>query len=358
MKRRYLLLIDGLNSGGAERQIGYLASVLQNAGHEVRLVPFYDNVDFYAEDIRKQGVIIEPHPEGKSSIKRPFVIKRLIKDFRPDIVIAYKDGATIAACMAKLLCKFRLFVSERNTSQKLSSRERIKFWLYKQADWIIPNSYSQADFIIKYFPSLTTKISVITNMIDINRFAPKHVGKKSNEPQRIITVARIMPQKNLFNYVRAIALLNNKGYNLHFDWYGEPDKNNPIFKDNVDKLIHDLDIESLITFHKPVRNIEDIYNNSDIFLLPSSYEGFPNVLCEAMACGMPSVATAVCDSTRILTDKRFQANPENPESIANAILNVLKLSPEEKREVGNQNRTRILELCAPEIFLQKYEDLA
>lgn len=356
MKKKYLLFIDGLNSGGAERQIGYLATELHNAGHEVKLITFYENVNFFADEIRGKGVTIESHPEGILSFKRPFTIRRIIRIFQPDIVIAYKEGATIPCCLAKFICKFKLFVSERNTTQNLTLREHIKFWLYKKADKIIPNSYSQKDFIEKNFPKLVSKTVVITNMIDLNRFRFEE-SKEENFPLRVITTARIMPQKNVLNYVRAVAELKKRGYNLKFEWYGQGDINNPTYKDSIDKLIRHLRLNEVISFHQPVVNIEDIYRCYDIFLLPSNYEGFPNVLCEAMVSGLPAVVTAVCDSPIILTDKRFHADPEKPDSIADALERLINLSTCERQNIGKANRERIISLCSPENFLRSYEEL-
>lgn len=354
--KRYLLLIDALGSGGAERQIGYLATSLHKAGHVVKLVTFYDTAQFYAEDIRSKGVDLEICLEGKSPLKRPLAIRCLVKDFKPDMVIAYKDGAAMAACMAKAICKFRLTVSERNTTQELTPREKLKFLLYRFADHIVPNSFSQSDFIAKNFPSLMPKVTVITNMIDTDRFTPLSEHNEG-KPLRVITTARIMPQKNLHNYLRAISLLRQRGVNMVFDWFGAEDKNDPEYKKSVLALRSELGLDDIVNFNDPVNDIEQEYHRHDIFLLPSSYEGFPNVLCEAMACGMPSVATAVCDSPRIMTDKRFHADPDNPESIANAVQCISELTPDERREIAEDNIRRIASLCSPDSFLEKYLSL-
>ena len=355
-QKRYLLLIDALGSGGAERQMSYLATELKKAGHTVKLITFYDNIDFYSDSLIKQNIEITSRTDGQHFFKRPFVIRKEIKNFNPDMVIAYKDGVAIATCVAKIFCKFRLTVSERNTTQNISFRDYIKFNLYRLANHIVPNSFSQSNFIERNFPYLMKKVTVITNMIDTNRFVP-HKYRQEYSPLRVITTARISPQKNIHNYLEAIAILQKKGFNLSFDWYGDEFKDLKDFKTSIITHLKLLNLEKIVHFHEAKKNIEAEYSNHDIFLLPSLYEGFPNVLCEAMACGLPCVTTAVCDSPLILPDSRFHADPNSPESIAEAIQHIAELSPQERGEIGKANAKRIKELCSPKAFIDKYTAL-
>lgn len=355
-QKRFLLLIDALGSGGAERQIGYLARVLQESGNIVKLVTFYDTANFYTDDIRNKGVNIEIHTEGQRGWKRPFVICRLVKEFKPDMVIAYKDGASIASCIAKIFTRFRLTVSERNTTQNLSIKERAKFFLYQFANHIVPNSYSQGDFISEHYPRLMRKVTVITNMIDTSRFTPSS-NHAENNPLRVITTARLSPQKNLHNYLHAVSILRDRGIDMRFDWYGDSSGSLQDYHESVMDLHSRLKLNDIVTFYSSIKDIEQQYRSHDIFLLPSQYEGFPNVLCEAMACGLPCIATAVCDSRRILTDERFLADPNSPESIADALEYMYRLSPQERQLIGAHNTARINELCSPLEFCKKYSAL-
>lgn len=352
--KRILLLIDNMGQGGAERQLSYLAIELKKAGYDVRLVKFYGGEDFYCTDLDANGIETETYLAGKSSLKRPFAIAKLVRQWHPDMVVAYKTGTCLAACLTKLLTRFNLVVSERNTTQQLSRKERLKFFLYRLADHVVPNSFSQAEFIGKHFPRLMPRVTVITNMIDLDKFHPavNHIeGKVLN----IITAARIAPQKNVLNYLDAIALLRDRGVRAHFHWYGHLD-NKPYFTEVVDKQ-KELGLEDMIIFHGATQDIADLYRKMDIFCLPSLYEGFPNVLCEAMACGLPAIATAVCDSARILTDTRFHADPSNPTSIADALERMITLTTKERSSIGKRNTERISGLCSAKAFSDKYLSL-
>lgn len=354
-QKRFLLLIDALGSGGAERQIGYLAEELQRAGHIVKLCIFYDTANFYRDNLINKGIDVETHTEGTGKLRRPFVIRKLVRNFRPDLVIAYKDGAAMASCVAKLLCRFNLAVSERNTTQIITRGERIKFFLYRFADHIVPNSYSQAEFISRYFPGLNTKVSVITNMIDSSKFYPPAEHHCNDIPQIIIS-ARVGEQKNALRFLEAVSLIKKRGIRCHFNWFGNIESY-PEYCAKVNKRAIELEVTDYITFKGTSNSIEDEYRKSDIFILPSLYEGFPNVLCEAMACGLPCIATSVCDSPRILTDSRWLVDPYDPESIANAIEDMLGLTSSQRHSIGSSNHSRILELCSSESFRESYTGL-
>lgn len=352
--KRILLLIDNMGQGGAERQLSYLAIELKRAGCDVRLIKFYSGENFYGPDLIANGIEVETLSAGKSSLKRPFVIAKLVRQWHPDMVVAYKTGTALAACIANFFTCFNLVVSERNTTQRLSRKERVKFFLYRFADHIVPNSFSQAELISKHFPKLMPRVTVITNMIDMDKFHPA-VNHIEGEILNIITAARIAPQKNVLNYLDAIALLRDRGVRAHFHWYGHLD-NKPYFTEVVDKQ-KELGLEDMIIFHGATQDIADLYRKMDIFCLPSLYEGFPNVLCEAMACGLPAVATAVCDSIRILTDSRFQAEPSNPTSIADALERMITLTTKERSSIGKRNTERISGLCSAKAFSDKYLSL-
>lgn len=353
--KRILLLIDEMESGGAERQFAYLAVGLKRAGCEVRFVKFYEGENFYGADTDAAGIITECMPEGKNGLKRALLISRLVKAWKPDLTICYKNGTCMAACIARIFTKFNLVVSERNTTQKLTRNEKRKFLLYRYADHIVPNSYSQADFITRYFPNLKSKMAVITNMIDTQRFSPADEPPR-NTPPRVVTIARVMPQKNVLEYLAAIKILKDRGIKVHFDWYGKQE-GIPEYWQTVCHQIEELGLKEMVSFHKPTKDTVSVYRSADVFLLPSVYEGFPNVLCEAMACGLPSIATAVCDSPRILTDSRWQADPASAQDIANRIEQMLLLCADELSEIGKENRKRILSLCSGDIFITRYLSL-
>lgn len=356
--KRVLLLIDALSSGGAERQMTYLAILLKKYGYDVRLFTFYDVDVFYKNDLEKNNINIEIHRTGAHPLKRALIIYNTVKKWTPTAVIAYKNGTAKAACIARIFLKYNLIVSERSTTQTMTSSERIKFLLYRFADKIVCNSTSQKSFILNNYPILSNKTVVITNMLDTSQFYPdpdKLINKKLSN-NRIIVTARIGKEKNVFRFLEAIKILKNKGVNMFCDWYGRPESSE--FYAAVQKCVSELDLSDYITFHSDGNTkIADCYRKADIFCLPSLYEGYPNVLCEAMASGLVCLASEVCDNPNILSEKRFLFNPLSVESIAECIKYALSLETKERINIGVENREKAVALCDESVFANKYFQL-
>lgn len=352
---RVLCLIDTLSSGGAERQMSYLSIGLKKRGHDVTLMVFYPDHRFYDEEITKAGVRILYNDKGKNPIRRVREIISAVGKYKPDAVIAYKDGVTMSACLARYMKRFRLIVSERNTTQELTRYERLKFFLYRYADIIVPNSFSQGKFIEKHYPQFSSKTHVVTNMLDLTKFLPADTHR-DGAPVNIITVARVMAQKNVLNYIKALRILKDKGYVFECNWYGYFEPN---YTSNVNALIQELGVGDCIRFHNPEKDVTRVYQSGDLFCLPSIYEGFPNALCEAMACGLPVACSNVCDNPNIVEDKMNGVvfDPYKPAKIASRLSELLDMGQNELQEMGHGNRKRMEEMCAEDAFLDSYERL-
>ncbi len=354
---KILCLIDSLGAGGAERQLSYLAILLRQQGDEVELVAFTSKHKFYENFLRENGVTPIYNEPGTNKYRRIWEIARIVKKFKPDLVVAYKDGVCISAILAKIFGNFNLAVSERSTTPVLSKKEKLKYWLYRFAEHIVPNSFAQANIIKNQYPKLSSKVKVIGNTVDTSEFIPTK-QKKANLVPIILTAARVNRLKNIINYLRAIAIVKEKGIKCHFDWYGKTDAGDP-YPDIVKAELEKLNISDYITFHPAHQNVKLLYQTADLFCLPSIIEGFPNVICEAMSSELPIICSNICDNPYIVQDKinGYLFDPQSPDDIAEKIILALGLNSDERIEMGNNNRNRIIELCSPESFINNYLNL-
>lgn len=355
--KRILCLIENLGSGGAERQLSGLAVMLKQQGCEVE-VCYYVNNDFYRPFLQENGVNSCFLGEAFDPKRRFSVFRKHIKTYRPDAIISYSASPSMIVCLLKMLgAKYNLIVSERNTTQQLNFREKLRFFLYRWADHIVPNSHSQGDFIEKHFLGLSNKVKVITNFVDTNKFSPSNELKAEQEGTRMICVGRLMPQKNIPEFLEAISIVVKDGYKLHVDWYGQD------WEDDYSKECHAAlnknQLNDVFVFHKPSTNIQDEYRLADVFCLPSLYEGFPNVLCEAMSCGLPVLCSNVCDNSRIMKEGNngFLFNPLNSEDIAKTIEQYVNLSQEKKRDMAQKSREIAVGLFSKDCFINQYMNL-
>lgn len=351
-EKRVLCLIDSLASGGAQRQMVGLANLLKGEGYQVKVVTYFD-IPFYLPQLQGSRIDYEYVACSTGLVDRLRRLDRTIKQFQPDVVVSYLDTPNILACLLHIANKSRwkLIVSERNTTQVLSRRERIKFSLYRFADSIVPNSYSQRDFMAKHYSQYVDKCHVITNFVDTEIFSP-WIKKTDSNVSRIIGVGRILKQKNIPMLIEAIKNTIENGYNVRVDWYGEKFDT----YDECMRLINQYGLESVFQFHEPCNNIIEKYRESDLFVLPSIYEGFPNVLCEAMSCGLPVIATDVCDNGRIVQHEGngYLISSNDTSKLTERLLQFMDLPLERRKSMGDKSRSIAVDMFSKESFVKKY----
>lgn len=354
--KRILLITEGLGSGGAERQICGLAAMLTKAGCPCRLITYIEN-QFYEPYLRQNGVDYEFVPQLLDKKTRVFRAAKYIRGYKPDVVISYLPSVNQTMCLARLFFNAKLIVSERNNNTCITRKDKIQFNLYRMADAIVPNSNSQGNFIRKNFPFLADKVFPIINFVDVNRFTPVYSPAR-NDVLRIITVARFTQQKNVLTFMKAVRMVKDMGIKVHFDWYGDK-TNNSAYYAEVEKEYRLLNITDYLTLHDPNQKIEEEYRKSDVFCLPSLYEGYPNVVAEAMSCGLPVICSNVYENPYIVEEgmNGFLFNPEDPADIARAIRQMTSLSIEEREQMGKRNRQLCLERNTEEAFLNSYTEL-
>ena len=349
--KRIVLFVDGLTQGGAQRQLVGLAGLLQQKGHLVQVVTYHDT-PFYESDLKRFGIKHLCFQRPNSKVRLIVRIRHLFKEQRPDVVFSYLDTPNTIASVLKLTgLKYKLIVSERNTTQWLTLRDKMRFFLYRWVDVIVPNSFSQERFIINHFPHLSSKIQVITNFVDLDLFRPV-IKEKRSGLIKIIGAGRIERQKNIGCLIKATKCVKDKGYEIRVDWYGR--QTELIF--NYKKMLEDFGLNAAFSFHEPTTAIQEKYQEADLFCLPSFYEGYPNVLCEAMACGLPVICSNVCDNPIIMEEGEngYLFNPHDPNDLATQIVRFATSSAEVRKLMGRKSRKLAEQKFNKEEYVNNY----
>lgn len=354
--KKVLLITEGLGSGGAERQICGLAVFLTRAGYTCRLITYVKN-QFYEPYLHQNGVDYEYVPELWNKKTRVFRVAKYVQLYKADVVVSYLPSVNLTMCLAKLFNKAKLIVSERNNNTGVTKKDRIQFNFYRLADAIVPNSNCQSKFIKNNFPFLSKKVYPIINFVDVNRFTPAYLEDNS-DTLKIVTVARYTQQKNVMTYLKAVRIIKDCGLKVHFDWYGDKTHNVEYFAEVMREYIG-LNLSDYLTLHDSKVNIEYEYRKADIFCLPSLFEGYPNVVAEAMSCGLPILCSNVYENPYIVEEgvNGFLFDPKKPKAIADAIKKMVSLSYENRQEMGRRNRQLCLKRNTEEAFLKSYVEL-
>lgn len=351
---RILLLIDCLGPGGAQRQIVGLAKMLQEREYQIKVI-YYRPIFFYRSYLDKYHIPNEFIAGPESKIKRLFLIAQSIRQFSPEVVISYLDAPNMMACFLKAIgMKFRLISSERNTSQSLNRGERLKYLFLRKADVIVPNSYSQERFIKHHFPRLCQKMHTIINFVDLDTYRPTFNKERGHV---IVVAASAWQPKNTLGLIEAAKIVKEHRHIFTIKWFG-------IYEDTpyvreCQKKISEYGLRETFYLLPKTTSIAEEFQNADYFCLPSFYEGTPNALCEAMACGLPVICSRVCDNGNYVEEdvNGFLFDPHEPLEMADKIEKSLMLSDEKYYNCCKESR-KIAEMCfSEERFFREYNTL-
>lgn len=353
---KILCLIESLGSGGAERQLSGLAVMLKHHSYDVT-VCYYIKSEFYLPRLQNNGVATFYLPQAASTKKRFFVLRKFICSQNPDVVISYSPATSMIAGLLKVLGgKFKLIVSERNTTQLLNGREKSKFFFYRWADVIVPNSFAQGRFIKEHYPKYESKIKVITNFVDTDFFCADDEKSFDSPVCRMACVSRLAEQKNVLGFLDVVKRLKEENVPIRIDWYGST---NTDYGQQCRDKAQSLGLTDMICFKGETDDIRMVYRQYDVMCLPSFYEGFPNVVCEAMSCGTPILCSNVCDNSYIVTDGNngFLFDPTDTNDMVEKIEKFVGLDNNKKKEMGQHNRKKALLLFSSSVFLSKYKEI-
>ncbi len=358
-------LIDSLNSGGAQRQFCLLAVGLKKAGFDVEIITYHQFGFFLS--LLDQEEIKRTEITSKTKFHRILNVRRAIRNSHPDIVISYLNTPNILAELSGFpIRNFKLIVSERNTDYKgtMVSCSR-KFLLHLLADAVVANSYAQAEIIKRIAPWLQSRLATIPNCVDLEKFHPEpEKSPDTSDRLKILVLGRFEQQKNPIFLLSAIETLVKKYRltNLVVDWYGnnffidgKPTSKSSLFL-KLQEEIRQRSLENHFRLHPPDKEVVNLYHSASLLCLPSLFEGCSNVVCEAMACGKPVLASRVGDNEILVEEgvNGFLFSPESPQEIIDKVLKFEALSSDKRQEMGRNSRAKAEERFSIPQFIEQY----
>jgi len=357
MMPRILCLIDSLGSGGAQRQMTELAKLLHQAGYPVKVVFWihYENDHFLEDELANNHVDFAYTPSMRKTSTRLFELRKVLKGYSPDVIISYYSGISKLLCVDHLLHRknYKLIVSERTITRQITRSSKVKHQLYRVADVIVPNSTTESKFIKEHFPFLKDKVVAINNFVDEEKFYPIEKTVADFDVTNAIFVGRYNEAKNIPNFLRAIAKVAQTGRKFHVDFFGRD------IAAHCDALVDELGIKDFVSFCNQSSTIEEEYRRHNLMIIPSLWEGFPNVLCEAMCCGLPALGSRVSDIPYIMEDggNGYVFNPKDVDDMAEKIIKYLDLDAQTKWKMGKHSEALSSARFLKKSFLNQYLQL-
>lgn len=356
------MVIDSLGSGGAQRQFVLLAGVLVARGHHVDVFNYYPRHDFYRSQLQLLGITVFGHEKGHRFDLGPIrALRRQLQVGKYDGAIAFLRTPSLYLLAARgLAAAPPLAVSERSSSRtgRFNLQQRVGFGFYRLANAIVPNSYLAADQIGRSFPGLRDRLHVIPNGVDLEHFrAIPPQSREADMPLRLLVAARMGPEKDALTVLDAMVLLQQRGMKIpHVTWMGADDPSNAgqAYAKAVEQRIATHDLGAHWSRIPAQPNVCERLAQCHAALLPSLYEGTPNFVCEALACGRPVIASSVGDIPRLLgkSGAGFTFPAQDADALAAAMEQVEGLGAERYAELSNSART----FAEQELSVARYGD--
>lgn len=353
--KRILLFTENLGSGGAERQLTGLAVMLKQRGYAVKVITYVER-QFHEQFLVDNGVDYELIPSILSKSTGLLHLFFAVRKYKPDTIISFLSSPNLRMCLLRKFYKTNLIVSERSHTLNWSFKVKLRYFLYRLSDCVVANSFSETENIASHCHRLQNKLVAIPNYVDVDKFTPA-IEREHGGDLRVVAVGRLIPSKNVIKLLDAISIMAKNGVNIHLTWTGaQYDK---LYLADVKDKVANCGLSNYVTLQDQTDNVVDVYRSADFFCLPTLYEGYPNVICEAMSCGLPVVCSNVCENPRIVEDgvNGFLFNPDDANDIANALTKMVLMTNEERQQMGLRNRKKIVEHNSMEAFVTKYIDL-
>tara|TARA_R110000824_G_scaffold288508_3_gene476791 strand:- start:125501 stop:126649 length:1149 start_codon:yes stop_codon:yes gene_type:complete len=363
---KILCVIDSLGSGGAQRQMSYLVAGLKQKSHQVELFLYHPGQNHFRSDIDNYEIPIHEVPRSGHKGFSISVLWSLFRQSRQgfDAIISFQPTANIYSVMANVLnFRCKLIICERSAWAAPRGRiKRLLSWCAAiGANHVVCNSYSHAAHLSQLF-CMSRRVHAIWN--GYPKLPIMERGQCiSGQLQEILIASRVSPEKNGLRLLEALALFfARNGWIPRVSWAGrkETDESSQNYYRVMEEfLTRNPVIASNWNWLGEVKDIQQLYAESDVLILPSLYEGLPNVVCEAMMTGCPVIASNVCDHPKLLgvEERGLLCDPLSPISICTALERFNVMSMEMKIQMVRQARDYVERYLGIERMVDSYEQL-
>ena len=370
-KRRLLVIVSGLKAAGAELMLFRMIMHLDRNRFNIHVISLTSTdqvgIMMTAENIKVQSLCID----GFFTLitRFPLLIK-LISEFKPDLVQTWMYHADLLGGLAARIAGYRNIVwSIRNSSLTLKSVKLSTFivarfcailssWLPKII--ISCSDESRASHVA--FGYSEEKMMVVPNGFELDRFIPNFVAKEairsefglSSDVLIVGLIGRYHIVKNHAGFIKSAIRISAINPNVSFLLAGEG-----VDTSNAD-LIQMIDSARLLhRFHLLGQRSDMplIMASIDVLVSASSGEAFPNVIGEAMSCGVPCVATDVGETAYIIGDTGKVVPVNDSVALADSVLEILNMQCEARRDIGIKARERIVQNFDIRIISSMYQNI-
>lgn len=369
---RIVHVISNLDIGGAEGALCTLVEADRHHGHQHIVISMLSG-GVNAERLRRAGArVVQLSGTRSIAMAAKFrQLARILKDERPDVIQAWMYHANLAVSLARLggYVQAPIIWGVRQSFETLVGDKPLTVGvvlagalLRRVPHAVIYNSSTAAKEHEAYGYPPARRV-VIPNIVDGKRFAPDPHARQALRSAlglsphdvvvgRVGRYARMKDSATLFaafalvreQLPQAILVTAGKGFDP-----GTPE---------IAQLQASHKLAGAIKYLGARPDIEKVYPAFDVLVSTSSdREGFPNVIAEAQACGVPTVGTDVGETRLIIGDNRRVFRPRDPGQMADGVLALLKRPIDERQRMGAEGRARVQDLFGPHKVVSEFVDV-
>lgn len=352
---KLLFYINILSDGGAERVIANLANYFVNKNDYVVLVNTFKTDNEYEVSSKVKRYYLE----SKNNINNNFIIRNLkriiklrkiIKYEKPDVVISFMREPNTRMLLATLgLKNIKKIISVR-VDPAIEYGGKFGYLISKL---ILPLSdgyvFQTKEAKSWFSTSIQAKSKIIMNPVQEVFF----LNNRKPISGKIVSLGRLAKQKNHLLLIKSFNLIKDKFPYITLEIYGVGDE-----YQNISNLIESLNLRDRVFLRGRTHNPEKVLEIADIFVLSSDFEGMPNALMEAMAAGLPCIATdCPCGGPKALInnyENGILTEVNNELQLANAISYLLS-NKEQRFELGKKAKQSSL-IFKPNVVLKQWDE--
>jgi len=354
-KIKIMQIMPNFGLGGAEIMVENLSKELTRDGYDVCIVSLYDFHSAITERLEENYIRLLYLGKKKGfDIRMIFKLYKLFKKEKPDIIHTHRYAilyAAIAAIFAKVPVKI-------HTIHNIACKEvgfikrKINYFFYQYFK-VIPVSISPEvkKSVVKEYRLPDEQVMMIHNGIDFREITPKEEYGIEKGMIRIIHIGRFSEQKNHIGLIESFKIVHDSVPSTILKLIGAGDLEK-IIKDKI----KELELEDSIELLGLKSNVYPYLNESDIFVLASFWEGMPISLIEAMATGLPIVATAVGGVQDMIDDGKTGLLVDVNTDQISAALHKLIEDGNLRMKLGNAARDASVRYSSQEMA-KEYESL-
>jgi GalNAc-alpha-(1->4)-GalNAc-alpha-(1->3)-diNAcBac-PP-undecaprenol alpha-1,4-N-acetyl-D-galactosaminyltransferase len=355
---KILLLISSLSSGGSERVLSQMSNYWAESRLQVIVVSWFgppEEDEFYClhKDIQRINLRLKYEEKAfyfskfLKLLKRIYLLRKELKIHRPDILLSFNDTNNVTSLISAVGFETKVIIAERIDPNFIVLPwfwQNARKLMYRYADFIVAQTNEIASWLEEECAS--KNVHIIPNMI---RDLPSY---DLDREKFILGVGRLVQQKGFDLLIRSFAKVSQ----VHEDWklviLGEGNERN-----NLEELSKKLSVAEKLLLPGVSKSVETWMAKSGLVVHPSRFEGFPNVVLEAMGMGCPVVSSSCSGSKDLITDgvngRLFPI--QDPDQLTSIIFELL-IDPVKRIQFGDKAK-EVKKKYSQFMIMEKWNEL-